>query len=71
MADKTTMAQRRALRAAVRSAAVAMAKDKGERKTAEALGVALRTVQFWKSGTWPSYPASRRLAPLLGVDVAP
>jgi len=64
-----TMAQKRALRAEVRSAVVAMAKQRGERKTAEFLGVTLRMVQHYKAGTWPSLPRAKAFAPRLGVKV--
>lgn len=67
MKDLVSMAKRRELRAAVRAAALAMAKRDGVTKTAQFLGVNPRTIHWWKQGTWPTWPAAQRHAPKLGV----
>lgn len=66
---KATMAQKMAFRAAVRKAAVDWAKRTSAYEVAKRLGVSKRIVEFWASGSWPSYTTSLRLAPLLGVKV--
>lgn len=67
MKNVVSMAQRRELRAAVRTAALAMVKRDGLKATAELLGVNPRTIQFWQMGTWPTWPAAKRHAVLLKV----
>lgn len=66
-APHVPMSRRREIRAAVRAAALARVKKDGAAKVAALLRVNVRTIGWWKEGTWPSYPAAVRHAPLLGV----
>jgi len=66
-APKVSMNERTALRKRVRAAVLAEVKRDGPFAVAKRLGMSKRIVQFWVEGSWPSWPTSQRLAPMLGV----